>query len=475
MSADVLCLRPEADFREVGVQPPADLRIRFAAGPDAVPDEDLATARAVVLASVGPALDRAWADRATRVELVQFTGAGVDRAAAAFTGRPGVVVANVPAANAREVAEYVLLATGNLLRGLALADREIRAGRYREVRGRLTPAGVRSLHSATVGVVGLGQIGLAVARLFRAAGAQVGYSDPAPRDPAAAAELGLGRLDLGGLLAGSDVVTLHVPLMAATRGLIGEAELRQMRPGAILVNASRGGVVDEAALAAALEEGHLGGAVVDVYTQEPPPPQSPLLTLSAGAADRVLYTPHVAGVAYEAARRLYTEAWANVQRVLVGGLPRGQPDPLSLNCSLSAAVRRIVSGQTTFDVSGWAGGHLHGRARRGRWAGTFQRSRSASRTVAGTGKRCVSALMRSPGCCAIPGSRPPPGRWVSKSRSTWSTIRGRRRCAARTCWTRSGTRPGPRSSAGSTSRSTCRPGRCAGTPWTRWRRSCWPA
>jgi phosphoglycerate dehydrogenase-like enzyme len=321
VSADVLCLRPEADFHEVGVQPPADLAIRFATGPDAVPDADLATARAVVLASVGPALDRAWADRAARVELVQFTGAGVDRAAAAFTGRPGVVVANVPAANAREVAEYVLLATGSMLRGLPLADREIRAGRYREVRGRLTPAAVRSLHSATVGVVGLGQIGLAVARLFQAAGARVGYSDPAPRDPAAAAALGVGRLDLGDLLAGSDVVTLHVPLMAGTRGLIGEAELRRMRPGAILVNASRGGVVDEAALAAALEDGRLGGAVLDVYVQEPPPPQSPLLALSAAAADRVLYTPHIAGVAYEAARRLYTEAWANVQRVLVGGQP----------------------------------------------------------------------------------------------------------------------------------------------------------
>ena len=231
-----------------------------------------------------------------------------------------MAVANVPAANTREVAEYVLLATGNLLRGLALADREIRAGRYREVRGRLTPAAVRSLHSATVGVVGLGQIGLAVARLFRAAGAQVGYSDPAPATRLRPMSWGC-RLDLGGLLAGSDVVTLHVPLMAATRGLIGEAELRQMRPGAILVNASRGGVVNEAALAAALEDGHLGGAVLDVYTREPPPAGSPLLSLPASAADRVLYTPHIAGVAYEAARRLYTEAWANVRRVLVNGLP----------------------------------------------------------------------------------------------------------------------------------------------------------
>jgi phosphoglycerate dehydrogenase-like enzyme len=172
-----------------------------------------------------------------------------------------------------------------------------------------------------VGVVGLGQIGLATARLFQAAGAKVGYSDPAPREPAAASALGLGRLGLGELLAASDVITLHVPLVAATRGLIGEAELRRMPRGAILVNASRGGVVDETALAAALEDGHLGGAVVDVYAQEPPPPQSPLLALSSAAADRVLYTPHIAGVAYEAARRLYTEAWANVRRVLLDGLP----------------------------------------------------------------------------------------------------------------------------------------------------------
>ncbi|HUY48086.1 MAG TPA: NAD(P)-dependent oxidoreductase [Streptosporangiaceae bacterium] len=320
MSVDVVCLRPEADFHEVGVRPPEELRIRYAE-PAAVPDADLTAARAVVLASVGPVLDRAWADRAARVELVQFTGAGVDRAAAAFADRPGVVVANVPAANAREVAEYVLLSTGAMLRRLAFADREIRAGRYRQVRGQLSPAAVRSLHSATVGVVGLGQIGLAVARLFRAVGADVAYSDPAPKDPAAAADLGLRRLDLDDLLSSSDVVTLHVPLLPATTGLIGEARLRRMRPEAILVNAARGGVVDEQALAAALADGRLAGAVLDVYAQEPPQPDAALLTLPPEAAARVLYTPHIAGVAYEAARRLYTEAWENVRRVLIDGLP----------------------------------------------------------------------------------------------------------------------------------------------------------
>jgi phosphoglycerate dehydrogenase-like enzyme len=320
VSTDVVCLRPEADFREVGVDPPGDLRVWFG-GPGEVPDADLSAARAVVLASVGPHLDRAWADRAHRLELVQFTGAGVDRAGDAFSGRPEVVVANVPAANAREVAEYVLVSTGTLLRGLALADREIRAGRYAEVRGRLSPSAVRSLHSRTVGVVGLGQIGLAVARLFRAVGADVAYCDPSPPDPAAAGRLGLRRLDLDALLASCDVVTLHVPLLPATRGLIGEAGLRRMPPGALLVNASRGGVVDETALARALADGHLGGAVLDVYAEEPPAQDSPLFSLPAEAAARVLYTPHIAGVAYEAARRLYAGAWTNVRRVLVEGLP----------------------------------------------------------------------------------------------------------------------------------------------------------
>ena len=323
MTADVICLRPAADFAEVGVAVPAGLRVCFAAEPGQVPGDDLATARAVVLASVGPRLERAWLDRLPRLELVQFTGAGVDRAAGSWEHRPQVAVANVPAANVREVAEYVLFAVGTLLRRLAYADRELRAGRYAQARAQLTPAAVRSLHSRTVGVVGLGQIGLAVARLLTATGATVVYSDPAPPDPAEADKLGLTRLPLDDLLALCDVVTLHVPLLPATRGLLGEEQLRRMRRGALLINAARGGVVDEPALARALAGGHLGGAAVDVYATEPPPADSPLLTLPPGVAERVLFTPHIAGVACEAAQALYTQAWANVHRVLAEGLPAG--------------------------------------------------------------------------------------------------------------------------------------------------------
>lgn len=321
MNADVICLRPESDFRQVGVEPPADLQIRYAASPGEVAETELASARAVVLAAVGPPVERTWLDRVAQLELVQVTGAGVDRVATACAHRSEVLVSNVPASNAREVAEYVLFAAGTLLRGLAFADREIRVGEYSRTRFVLSPARVHSLHSRTVGVVGLGGIGLAVARLMQAVGATVVYSDPAPGNPQAAAALGLERFGLGVLLARSDVVTLHVPLVPATRGLLGDEQLRAMRPGALLINASRGGVVDEHALARVLLGGHLGGAAIDVYSEEPPPPGSPLFTLSPDAASRVLFTPHIAGVAYEAACTLYARAWENVHRVLVDRKP----------------------------------------------------------------------------------------------------------------------------------------------------------
>ncbi|HEX6519279.1 MAG TPA: NAD(P)-dependent oxidoreductase [Streptosporangiaceae bacterium] len=317
MSADVICLRPEADFLEVGVLPPAGLAITYAE-PLRVPPQDLATARAVVLASVGPRLERSWLDKIPDLELVQFTGAGVDRVGDACAHRPRVTVAAIPAANAREVAEYVLFSAGVLLRRLAFADRGIRAGQYAATRARMTPRSARSLHSRTAGVVGLGHIGLAVARLLRAVGATVCYADPAPRDAGAAASLGLDRLSLDDLLARCDLVTLHVPLLPSTRGMLGEPQLRRMPPGALLINASRGGVVDEEALTRVLTDGHLGGAAVDVYQAEPPAADSPLLTLPPPVADRVLFTPHIAGVAYEAAQSLYTQAWDNVSHVLMG-------------------------------------------------------------------------------------------------------------------------------------------------------------
>ncbi|PYU82818.1 MAG: hypothetical protein DMG51_13325, partial [Acidobacteria bacterium] len=137
----------------------------------------------------------------------------------------------------------------------------------------------------------------------------------------AAESLGAKSVSLDELCRWADVVTLHVPLLPATEGLVGQRQLAAMKPGAILIQASRGGIVDEAALADSLKSGHLGGAAIDVYSEEPPGADSPLLGLEGDAARRVLFTPHVAGVTRQSTAFLLRAAWRNVERVLIENVP----------------------------------------------------------------------------------------------------------------------------------------------------------
>jgi phosphoglycerate dehydrogenase-like enzyme len=185
----------------------------------------------------------------------------------------------------------------------------------------MTADNLPGLDGLRVGIVGLGVIGLAVAQAFYQRGCELCYYDPAPRDLPAAQSLGAKPLTLDGLLKASDVVTLHVPLLPATQGLIGAHELSTMKAGAVLIQASRGGIVDEAALAACLQAGHLSGAAIDVYSAEPPAAGNPLLALEREAARKLLFTPHIAGVTRQSAAFLFHSAWRNVERVLVAAEP----------------------------------------------------------------------------------------------------------------------------------------------------------
>lgn len=319
--ADVVCLRPQDDFLRVGVEPPRDWDIAYRAPSDPDVPDLLSAARALVLPSAGPALSPDLFQRANALRLIQYTGAGWDRIPEAVARDLGCAVANVPGVNAQAVAEYVLLTTGLLLRKFKLADRLMWAGEFGEARTELAAERVRGFANMVVGVVGLGYIGLTVGKLFRALGAQALYFDPQPRDPAAAEAAGMLRVTLPELLERSDVVTVHVPLLPATTGLLGAAEFAQMKPGAVLVQASRGGVVDEASLLRALQDGHLAGAAVDVFTREPLPADDPIMAQPRAVADRMLLTPHIAGVTQQAAAQLYRVAWENVSRVLINGEP----------------------------------------------------------------------------------------------------------------------------------------------------------
>jgi phosphoglycerate dehydrogenase-like enzyme len=320
-AVQVLCLRPESDFLGVGVRPPGDLAVAYRA-PDA-PDVPalLAEAEALVLASAGPPLSAALLAGARRLRIIQFTGAGVDRASAVAEAGLSVPVCNVPGGNAREVAEYVVITAGLLLRRLLWADRQVRAGRFdagRDDAVRNSPLGYSGLQ---VGIVGFGRVGIAVASAMTALGARAAYFDPVPPQGDVAARLGAEAMPLQDLLRWADVVTVHVPLLESTRSLLGERELSLIKPSAILIQPSRGGVVDEEALARRLEAGLLAGAAVDVYRREPPDVSSPLFRLSGDAASRLLVTPHIAGVTRQSYARLFEASWENVRRVLVDGRP----------------------------------------------------------------------------------------------------------------------------------------------------------
>lgn len=239
-------------------------------------------------------------------------GIGLDSIDVAAATRAGVAVTTTPGVNTAAVADHTLALILACCRRLVQNDHSIRAGAW-DRGGSLL--GVE-LTGATVGVVGLGATGLAVTRRLAGFAVRVLASELRP-PPTADVTL----VPLDELLATAAVVTMHVPLTPATRHLIGARELALMRPGAILVNTSRGGVIDEDALVAALRDGHLGGAGLDVFDREPPA-GSPLLVLP-----NVIVTPHVAGISVRAQDAMLAMAVDSVLDVLAGRLPPGIVNP----------------------------------------------------------------------------------------------------------------------------------------------------
>lgn len=317
MSIDVLCLRPEADFTRVGVTPPKNINIAYRKPDDADVPALMKQARAVVMPAVGPKLPAALFE-GTSLKVVQITGAGVDRLDEGALKKLGIPVANVPGGSNSALAEYTTACASVLLRRFAWSDAEIKKGNYVAFRNRMMADNLAGIDGATVGVVGMGVIGMAVAEAFHRIGCNIVYFDPVLKDKSKADAMKARSLSLDDLLKTADVVTLHVPLMAATTNLISAAQLALMKKEAVLINGARGGVVDEAALAQALKDNRIAGAAVDVYSIEPATADNPLLKLEGEAASRLLLTPHVAGVTRQSAAFLFKVSWENVQNVLNG-------------------------------------------------------------------------------------------------------------------------------------------------------------
>lgn len=292
----------------------AALRARF----DVVYEPALVDQRDALLAALSDA-DALIVRNRTRVDgsvlaaggalkVVGRLGVGLDNIDVEACRARTVEVIPATGANALAVAEYVIATAMVLLRGSYLSSAEVAAGKW--PRARLSSG--RETAEKTLGLVGFGGIGQLGARLAGALGMKVIAHDPMiAADAPVWAETGVGCRSLEALLGEADVVSLHVPLTDGTRGLFDAARIAAMKPGAVLVNTARGGIVDEAALAASLVAGHLGGAALDVFDDEPLPAGSAL-----AAAPNLILTPHIGGVTLESNERVSSMIAERVGRFL---------------------------------------------------------------------------------------------------------------------------------------------------------------
>lgn len=237
-----------------------------------------------------------------RLALVQMPSVGVDTIDLERCAAAEVPVANCAGANTVSVAEWCVTATLATLGRTVEADAAVRRGEWPQ-----TSAGNRELAGSTVGIVGMGGIGAALVRMFGAFDCRVQYWSRSRHDEVAAT-----YVELDGLMATSDVVVLVIALSDTTRKLVDARRLGLMKPGAILVNGGRGGLVDEPALVEALRSGALVGAALDVFATEPLPADSALRGLP------VLLSPHMAGSTGQAAMRIVGQTTANLKRALDG-------------------------------------------------------------------------------------------------------------------------------------------------------------
>jgi len=245
---------------------------------------------------------------APRLKVISKFGVGVDKIDVAAATRRKIAVCNTPGANSESVADMAFCLMLGAARRITMADRQVRQSLWEPVVG-------FELWKKTLGIIGLGKIGKAVARRAKGFDMRILAYDVYP-DVDFIQKEGIELVTLKELLSRSDFISLHLPATPKTKGLIGAEELALIKPGAILVNTARGDIIDEVALYTALKEGKLAGAGLDVFTQEPPDPSSPILGLP-----QVVLAPHSGAHTVEAIDRMGIIAAQNLVRVLKGEAP----------------------------------------------------------------------------------------------------------------------------------------------------------
>ena len=262
-------------------------------------------AEALVVTTFTP-VGKDLVDRFSSLKFVQVASTGYDNVDVNYLKNRGIMLSNIPVANKETVAEHVLTMALAFQKNLLFFDSEIRRGNW----PMLTNS--TEMQGKVFGIIGMGAIGARLAERLVPFGAGLVYHDINRLPEEEEERLGLTYMELEDLLESSDIVSLHIPLTEQTRNLIGEKEFSRMKEGSILINTSRGEVVDEKALVEAIKKKGIK-AGIDVYSSEPPDFSSELFSL-----DNVIFSPHIAGVTIESQQRFITETVSNILRYSQG-------------------------------------------------------------------------------------------------------------------------------------------------------------
>jgi len=293
-----------------------------AVGPaSATPEEPLSALPGshAIIASARIRYDGRLMDQAPTLRVISRTGIGIDNIDVQAATARGIAVCNAPDAPTISTVEHAITLILALAKQIRPFQRMLEQGGKHDYFNLYTGLEV---NGACLGLVGFGRIGTRVARIALELGMQVSVYDPFVSKETIAIQGVSPVTSLLSLLRSADIVSLHLPLIPETRHLIDAAALAEMKPGALLVNTSRGGLVDETALLAALQQKHLGGAGLDVFDSEPPPCEHPLLH-----RDDVIATPHIAGATLASKKRLWEQAIAQAFQVLRGERPPNLVNP----------------------------------------------------------------------------------------------------------------------------------------------------
>ena len=317
----VVVSSPKSRIERYGIKPPEGFELIYINNPytekELIEKSKDAT---FLLLSLSPA-SRNVIEKLKTVKLIQSEGVGYDGIDTEAAKEAGVYVCNASGVNKVAVAEHTIGLILAALRRTVEADTQIKKGNFEENYKDYEVRGMRELQSCHVGLVGLGNIGVEVVKRLKPFNCKVSYYDPFRKSIDVEANLGIDYLPLEEILKKCDIISLHLPLMRETENLINKDTISLMRKDAILINTSRGGIINQEDLAQALIENKIEGAAIDTLSPQPPPPEHPLLNLPEKAARKLTLTTHIAGITIESFKKMQIIAWNNMIKVLNGERP----------------------------------------------------------------------------------------------------------------------------------------------------------